>query len=637
MASLNHVSTVDIMNCPQDPQYEHVILWQADQYATAKEKRDAFYDSTIIGPAGQKVKFANVSYIRHNGGTIKLQAPMNLLKRANYLRFNNGNKYEDFTFYAFINDVRYINENTVEVDYTIDVMTTWIYGVDYMPNMCYIERQHTPSDGIGDYTLPEGLETGDYVTVDVEQLDYWDSHTINAEGPPSLRNTGFIVIATQGPNGETGGGIFNGVYTSLYVSVATSLDGATNSLESILQAYEQGATGNYDPIQAILMLPSFAASSINFNEIKVNYALKTNDVGFGPFKCYDKATGDYKTYTPKNNKLYCYPYNFITLVSPDGSSVNLRLENFHLSPSTGSTLASFGTFYAAFPIVESVCFPLRYEGDPEFYDTSGIDGGTRINTKYAVYNKTYPTCAVASDQFAAWWAQNKHSMPFLAAAVDGVGAFQNSLSGGNTPGQAFEDAVGSAISSFGASGALMAGGMGMQLFDKGLDAWITSKNPAHWLRMSPYNQDFPGFLLEQGGKAMETIGSQLATYENHKAIPDSVAGAANNGGVLHLIKQDCYKIYYNKIRPEFAGMIDNYFQCYGYRISLVQDPNITCRRDWNYIKTVGCTLQTSINLEELSLPAGIDKAICGVFDKGVTFWHDPANIHNYGLPNPIVT
>jgi hypothetical protein len=84
-------------------------------------------------------------------------------------------------------------------------------------------------------------------------------------------------------------------------------------------------------------------------------------------------------------------------------------------------------------------------------------------------------------------------------------------------------------------------------------------------------------------------------------------------------------------------MIDNYFQCYGYRISLVQDPNITCRRDWNYIKTVGCTLQTSINLEELSLPAGIDRAICGVFDKGVTFWHNPANIHNYGLPNPIVT
>ena len=80
MASLNHVSTVDIMNCPQDPHYEHVILWQADQYATAKERRDAFYDSTIIGPAGQKVKFSNVSYIRHNGGTIKLQAPMNLLK-----------------------------------------------------------------------------------------------------------------------------------------------------------------------------------------------------------------------------------------------------------------------------------------------------------------------------------------------------------------------------------------------------------------------------------------------------------------------------------------------------------------------------------------------------------------------------
>ena len=637
MASLNHVSTVDIMNCPQDPHYEHVILWQADQYATAKERRDAFYDSTIIGPAGQKVKFSNVSYIRHNGGTIKLQAPMNLLKRANYLRFNNGNKYEDFTFYAFINDVRYINENTVEVDYTIDVMTTWIYGVDYMPNMCYIERSHTPSDGIGDYTLPEGLETGDYVTVDVEQLDYWDSHTINAEGPPSLRNTGFLVIATQGPNGETGGGIYNGVYTSLYVRAASSLDGSTNSLESILQEYEQGITGNYDPIQAILMMPRFAANSINFNEMKTNYALKTNSVGFGPFKCYDKATGDYKTYTPKNNKLYCYPYNFITLVSPDGSSVNLRLENFHLSPSTGSTLASFGTFYAAFPIVESVCFPLRYEGDPEFYDTSGIDGGTRINTKYAVYNKTYPTCAVASDQFAAWWAQNKHSMPFVGAVVDGIKAGTNAYQSGDGLLKSIgAGLLGAAETGLTPSSILMGAGFATNTMAGFGNAFRQSLSPKY-TDYDMQGNEISDFIMRTAGDAMGTIGQQLASIENHKAIPDSVAGASNNGGVLHLIKQDCYKIYYNKIRPEFAGMIDNYFQCYGYRISLVQDPNITCRRDWNYIKTVGCTLQTSINLEELSLPAGIDQAICGVFDKGVTLWHNPANIHNYGLPNPIVT
>ena len=101
------------------------------------------------------------------------------------------------------------------------------------------------------------------------------------------------------------------------------------------------------------------------------------------------------------------------------------------------------------------------------------------------------------------------------------------------------------------------------------------------------------------------------------------------------MEMDCYKIHYVKIRPEYAEIIDNYFSCFGYAIHKVKVPDITSRQQWNYIKTKGCTIKKNVENNK-AVPMEAERAICAIFDKGITFWHNPYNIHNYNLNNPIV-
>ena len=129
--------------------------------------------------------------------------------------------------------------------------------------------------------------------------------------------------------------------------------------------------------------------------------------------------------------------------------------------------------------------------------------------------------------------------------------------------------------------------------------------------------------------APQEIASQNAAYKGHQAVPDTLVTKANNMGVNHYCENDCYKVHYTKITPEYAEIIDNYFTCFGYATHIVKVPNITCRRYWNYIKTVGCTISGNV-------PADAEDQIVAIYDKGITFWHDPDAIYNYSLDNAIV-
>ena len=64
-------------------------------------------------------------------------------------------------------------------------------------------------------------------------------------------------------------------------------------------------------------------------------------------------------------------------------------------------------------------------------------------------------------------------------------------------------------------------------------------------------------------------------------------------------------------------------------INEVKVPNIYSRANWNYIKTVGCYIQADIPQEDL-------EEIKSLFDKGITFWHNPATFMDYTRTNSIV-
>lgn len=69
--------------------------------------------------------------------------------------------YKDKYYYAYITDLKYINDKMTEIYIKTDVFQTWQF--DFIYKECFVEREHVNDDTIGKHTIPEGLETGEYI------------------------------------------------------------------------------------------------------------------------------------------------------------------------------------------------------------------------------------------------------------------------------------------------------------------------------------------------------------------------------------------------------------------------------------------------------------------------------------------
>ena len=80
----------------------------------------------------------NCTYVRHNG-TLKIEDSVGLMNTCNYISFTNPS-FENVVFYARVVDFAYVNNVTVEINYTIDWFQTFMFDVSYED--CLIEREH---------------------------------------------------------------------------------------------------------------------------------------------------------------------------------------------------------------------------------------------------------------------------------------------------------------------------------------------------------------------------------------------------------------------------------------------------------------------------------------------------------------
>ena len=104
----------------------------------------------------------------------------------------------------------------------------------------------------------------------------------------------------------------------------------------------------------------------------------------------------------------------------------------------------------------------------------------------------------------------------------------------------------------------------------------------------------------------------------------------DNGGDI-TTSYNMNKFYFIKmsIKEEYARIIDNYFNMYGYKVNTLKVPNITGRQNWNYVKTIGCNIVGDIPQTHL-------QEIKEMFDSGITLWHNTSNFLDYSQSNNIV-
>lgn len=284
---------------------------------------------------------------------------------------------------------------------------------------------------------------------------------------------------------------------------------------------------------------------------------------------------------PRNNKLFTYPYCALSVNSLNEVKA-FRYELFSETP-TFQTAQTFG----GNPTIS--CTPLNYEG-------------MAYNIKHQISCGGFPVLPWIRDYYQNWLAQNKAAQALsvasgvLSGAAFGAGAGVAS-SAGAVGGTALA-VQGTAFTIPSAAGALVAGGVAAPVL--------------------------AGAAII-GGIA---VGKTLAKMYAAQVVPDTLNGSANAADVNSADKKNGFYTQCMAIRPEYARIIDDYFSMYGYGVHRLKDIELHNRSNWDYVKTIGANI-------EGNCPAPVLNIIKGIFNSGVTLWHN--GNFNYGtLANPII-
>lgn len=553
---------------PFNNNYE-ATLWFDDtvaQFDYFRKKSYKTYEKlSYIRPAGQASGYIDVKELADN------------LYSTNYMCFRNTN-FGSKWFYAFVNQVEYINNKTTRLWFEIDVLQTWAF--DYSLNACFVEREHVANDVIGGHIVDEGLELGEYV--------YKDFGTVKGfDGEYSILVVTAFESVTATPDGfqrEIGeGGIYGGVYSGLQYKFFDDADTLNAWLVTVTAAnYSEG-------IMSIFMIPkAFLTEKATANPKTVTQVYQ-KAAWQTPF---EYKLGDTVTeIKPKNNKLYSYPYNVLCITDQNGNIANYRCEYF-ASPSM-----EFDVTVAVSGSPEAQIVPKNYKN---------IDGA---NYMERMTMANFPMCAYTTDAYRAYVAQN--AIPSKVAA--GVGSVSSGVSG----------AAKKAISSWGEQGGIKGklANFASGLVDKASE--YLSNNP-------DVKNVVQGAGILGAQHIFPEISNIVAQQYQASTLPPQAHGSQTS--IINMATgTQGFRCYRAHIHPTYIKIIDDYFTKYGYAIRRVKKPNTHVRENWTYTKTVGCTLTGS-------MPAEDERLISQIYDKGITFFTNENAIKNQDtLDNPTLT
>lgn len=497
-------------------------------------------------------------------GVIRIPETYDDVITYNYVMYRND-AYGDKWFYAFIEDMTYVNDGVTMVKIKTDVWQTWQFDLTY--KRTFVEREHVNDDTIGLHTVPENLDVGEYVINDMRKIPIDTRFAIC-----------FVVTklpyadAPWFPNDyENIGGIFTGQYM-----FAVHTFGAA---KNVIKVYEERGYATSEAIQNIYMVPESCIdypgtpgqTTVVWSSTSVSQGVsiyEINQAGWTSDMLSLEEPATLNGYQPKNNKLYTAPYSYFYIDNNAGMSVEYAWEDFpNYASDTWSTPHPRVDYYKAMIPSTSVSAKLFFENYKKYASTQGAR-----TFNYGINFGKLPVCAWTTDYYTNWLTQN------------GVNVAVNAFTG-------------------------IAGAIGA------IGAGVGTGNPV---------------ALTSGVTGLaSTIGSTIGDIHRAETTPPQAHGDTNCGDFIYAYDRCAMNFYMMSVRSEYARICDNYMSMFGYKVNSVKVPNITGRRNWNYVKTVGCYIEADIpqrDLEEIKL----------MFDKGITLWHNPATFADYSQNNDII-
>lgn len=138
-----------------------------------------------------------------------------------------------------------------------------------------------------------------------------------------------------------------------------------------------------------------------------------------------------------------------------------------------------------------------------------------------------------------------------------------------------------------------------------------------------------GNYLGAGTNFLSAVGNVI--NENYQAslVPDQVHGNVNSGDISFSNNKCCFTIIPKSIKTQYAQIIDDYFDMFGYKTNRVKTPNVAHRQNWWYTKTINANIVGNVPNDDMN-------KIKEAYNNGLTFWRNASNFLNYSVSNGIV-
>lgn len=505
---------------PIDRHYENTLYFQN----AASQETFFTADAFTLGYAVRSLY--PLTYQRVNLNRIKVQITENEAEHINYIAFKNS-AYANKWFYAFVDEVIYINDNVYEIVYTIDYIQTYLFSECELLES-FIERSHSDTDVAGDNLVPEPFSTA--TDVGFEYDDHYTVDGIMNPGSHALHDK-YALIVFMLPS-------FNSVSDLTFCSfsnvelAAVNVYGWDDIFSTVSDQYGKTPLqwfktwilqhqNDADGVIAMYVIPSDLIGGV--------FHLMTTDtdeplmIAFYPRIYEHQVTkpGTLDWYTPRNKKLLTYPYSYI-LASTGETEQLYRYEYF--SDAIG---VDFQAWFQMSLNPQWLLSPVGYEDQPFISGANSMN----INIEHYLAYSRFPMVAFPIDTFQAWLAQTASSnlMNLLSSTLTG--------------------AVGGALVG-GAAGAVMGGVTG----------------------------------------AFRNVTGLVSTGLQKKRESDRSAGQ-NTGYILNELGAAGFRLVRHSLEGAEAERIDQYFDLYGYAQNKVAVPDLNVRPYWTYVKTAGLQIK----------------------------------------------
>lgn len=137
-----------------------------------------------------------------------------------------------------------------------------------------------------------------------------------------------------------------------------------------------------------------------------------------------------------------------------------------------------------------------------------------------------------------------------------------------------------------------------------------------------------GALTNVAGSATNIL-KQIAQWKTAETLPNRAHGELASS--LPMANDTLgFNLYNMRIRPEYARIVDDYFDRYGYAVHTQKVPNRNVRPHWTFTKTVNCTITGNVPNDDM-------QKIIAIYNRGITFWKKGSEVGNYSLDNRVAT